>query len=136
MDHQLLALANASLILISGCALVLGRIFIARREIERHRAAMLTAVVFAALFLVVYIIRWVMFGSTPYQGTGVMRTVYFTVLIIHSIAAVVVIPMVLTVLKRARREAFTEHRALARWTFPVWLFVAISGWFIYWMLYH
>ncbi|RMF12187.1 MAG: DUF420 domain-containing protein [Candidatus Dadabacteria bacterium] len=133
---DMLPLANTLLIVISGIALVTGRIAIARRNVAIHRASMLTATVFAVLFLVVYVVRWAMFGSTPYTGQGAARTIYFGLLIIHSIAAVVVIPFVLGALKYARREAFDEHRKRARIAFPIWLFVAVSGWVIYWMLYH
>jgi putative membrane protein len=130
------ALFNTSLIVVSGVALVVGRIMIARKNIAGHKAAMLTASVFAFLFLVVYVIRWIAFGSTPFAGEGAVRTFYFGLLIAHSILAIVIIPFAVKTLYYAWRQDFEAHKPIARKTFAMWLTVAVSGWVIYWMLYH
>lgn len=128
------ALINTLQIVASGLALVVGRIAIARRNIPVHKASMLTATAFAALFLVTYVVRWGVWGSTPFQGQGGVRTFYFALLIVHSIIAVVVIPFVWGALKHARAGDFTAHKRRARVAFPLWLFSAASGWVIWWML--
>ncbi len=128
------ALINTLQIVASGLALVVGRIAIARRNITIHKTSMLTATVFAALFLVTYIVRWGVWGSTPFGGQGGVRTFYFALLVAHSIIAVVVIPYVWGALKHARAGHFEAHKHRARVAFPLWLFSATSGWVIWWML--
>jgi putative membrane protein len=130
-----LPMLNASLIVISGVFLVLGYAFIRRKRIELHRRSMLTATVFAALFLVVYLTRWALFDTRLFAGEGGVRVVYLVILISHTILATAVGPMVLVTLRRALRGDFTRHRGLARITAPVWAYVVISGWVVYWMLY-
>lgn len=132
---EIVVMLNTGMIVLSGLSLVAGRIFIARRQIERHRMAMLTATAFAGLFLVTYVTRWAIWGSTPFAGEGTVRSVYLGLLLIHSVAAVVIIPYVLAALKHARAGDFEQHRRRARVAFPLWLFVAISGWVVWWMLY-
>ena len=129
-------LFNTSLIVASGVALVAGRIFIARKNVPAHKWSMVTATSFAFAFLIVYVVRWVLYGSTPFTGSGWVRGVYFGVLIGHSILAVIIAPMVWVTLKRALAGNYVAHRRIARITFPTWLVVAASGWVIYWMLYH
>lgn len=132
----MLALLNTLLIVVSGAALIAGRVFIAKKNIKAHKRAMLTATAFAALFLVVYVARWASGGSTPFTGQGPIRTFYFALLIVHSILAVAVGPMALVAIRRGMADQRAAHKKIARLTFPIWLFVAVSGWAIYWMLYH
>ena len=127
---------NTTLIVISGIALLLGFFFIKRKNIEAHKRSMLTATAFAGMFLVVYVVRWYLLGSKPFDGEGTIRTFYYVLLTSHIILAIAIVPMVIVTLRRALKENFDKHKAIARFTFPVWLYVAISGWAVYWMLYH
>ncbi len=126
---------NTGLILVSGLAVVAGYLCIRTRRVDCHRRLMLTASAFAAAFLVVYGIRWALVGSKPFQGTGWLRAAYLAVLASHVVLAAVLAPLVLVTLRRALRGEFDAHRRLARRTLPVWLYVAASGWVVYWMLY-
>jgi putative membrane protein len=126
---------NTSLIVVSGLFLAIGYIFIRRKQVRRHRASMLTATVFAALFLVVYIARAMLFETKMFAGEGTIRVVYLIILISHTILATVVGPLVLIVLYRAFKGQFARHRKLARITVPIWAYVVVTGWVIYLMLY-
>ncbi len=125
---------NTSLIVISGFFLLLGYYFIRRKRVIPHRRAMLTATVFAALFLVVYVTRALLFETKFFAGEGWVRVVYLAILISHTILATLVGPFVLVTLYRALRGQYARHRRIARITFPMWLYVAITGWIIYLML--
>jgi len=126
---------NTSLILISGFFLVLGYFFIKhQRNIVLHRRSMLTATTFAALFLVVYVSRALLFETKLFAGEGWLRAVYLTILVVHTIVATLVGPFALVTLRRGLRSEYGKHRAIARVTFPMWLFVVVSGWVVYWML--
>jgi uncharacterized membrane protein YozB (DUF420 family) len=100
-----------------------------------HRAIMLTAFATSSLFLVSYLYYHAHVGSVHFRGTGWSRPVYFTILTSHTILAIVIVPMVLITLSRALRERFDQHRAIARWTFPLWLYVSVTGVVVYLMLY-
>lgn len=130
-----LAPVNAALNFTSACFLVAGFVFVKRRQLDAHRRCMLGAVSASALFLVFYLTRSALSGTHEFAGTGTARTVYLTVLFSHMILAVVVVPLVLRLLFLARKERFDEHRRLARWTFPVWLYVSVTGLIVYAMLY-
>ncbi len=127
---------NALLILISGIALLIGFFFIKRKNIQAHKKSMLTATLFAGLFLVVYVIRWASFGSKPFEGAGISRTIYLLVLVTHIILAIGIVPLVLVTLRQAFKNDFQKHKRIARITLPIWLYVALSGWAVYWMLYN
>jgi putative membrane protein len=126
---------NAALIVISGTFLVLGYVLIRRRRITWHRRSMLTATVFAALFLIVYVTRYVLFGSKIYPGDGVSRVVYFGILIPHIIIAIAIAPLAFVTIRRALGGRFGKHRQIARITVPLWIYTALSGWAVYMMLY-
>jgi putative membrane protein len=128
------ALLNTSLIVISGVFLLLGYYFIRQRQIELHKRSMLTATVFAALFLVVYVSRALLFETKVFAGEGLVRIIYLAILISHTILAILVGPFALVTLRRALRGEFSKHRQIARVTFPMWLYVVVTGWLIYWML--
>ena len=127
-------MVNTSLIVISGACLALGYIFIRRKRIAQHRAAMLAATTFAGLFLVVYVTRFFLYSPKLFAGEGAVRVAYLVILITHTILAVAVGPMALLTLRRALRGEYELHRRIARITLPVWLYVALSGWTIYAML--
>lgn len=126
---------NASLILISGAFLLLGYYFIRRKQVRYHHRSMLTAVVFAGLFLVVYVTRALLFETKLFAGEGFVRAIYLVVLISHVILAVAIVPFVAITLWRAFHADFTRHRRIARVTLPMWLYVVVTGWIVYWMLY-
>ncbi|MDQ7029428.1 MAG: DUF420 domain-containing protein [Ardenticatenia bacterium] len=126
---------TSGMILISGAALAAGWVAIKRRQPELHRRLMLVATLFAALFLVLYITRFFLLGAKPFEKGGWWRTLYFSILIPHSLLAIVVGPAALIAIRWALAGEFGRHRRLGRWLVPVWLFVAVSGWVIYWMLY-
>ena len=96
---------------------------------------MLTALGCSTLFLISYLIYHYHVGSVPFKGTGWLRPVYFTILITHTILATAVVPLASITLTRALRERFDAHRRIARWTFPIWLYVSVTGVIVYWMLY-
>ena len=131
---ELFAALNTGLIVVSGLCLTAGYLLIRRRRIVWHRRAMLTATVFAGLFLVVYITRYFLFAPKLFAGEGGTRVLYVAILISHTILATILGPLVLVTLWRALRGEFARHRRLARFTFPIWLYVAVTGWVIYAML--
>jgi uncharacterized membrane protein YozB (DUF420 family) len=108
---------------------------IKRGRMAAHRTLMLTAVATSSLFLASYLYYHAHVGSVPFQGQGWSRPVYFTILISHTILAAAIVPLVIITLIRALRESFDRHRAIARWTYPLWLYVSITGVVIYFMLY-
>lgn len=135
--EQILPLLNAGLILISGVFLLTGFYFIRRRRhVSYHKRCMITATVFAALFLVVYITRTVLFGGKPFGGSGWVRMLYLGILGSHMVLAALVGPIALVTIYLALKRDFRRHRRIARITLPTWLYVAITGWIVYWMLYH
>jgi len=128
---------NAILNATTGILIVSGFILIRRRRIAAHRACMIAAVICSSLFLISYLVYHVGFGAgvTRFTGTGWVRTAYHTILISHTILAVTVVPFVIVTLRRALRGEFVRHRRIARWTFPMWLYVSVTGVIVYLMLY-
>ena len=131
-----LPLFNAVLIGVSGVFLLTGFYFIRRKQVEYHRRCMLTATAFAALFLVVYVTRALLFETKLFAGEGAIRAAYLGILGSHMVLAVVVGPLVLATITLALRRNFRLHRRLARITLPMWLYVVATGWIIYLMLHH
>lgn len=127
---------NATLNASSAVLLLIGRWFIRRGKMAIHRAFMIAALVTSTIFLVCYLYYHAHVGSIHFQGQGWSRPLYFTILVSHTILAAVVVPMVVITLSRALRERFDRHRAIARWTFPVWMYVSVTGVIVYIMLYH
>src|SRR5215216_3907510 len=127
---------NAMLNATSAIFLLTGYIFIRRKNISAHRLCMLSAVSASVLFLICYLIYHYNVGATKFQGPDWARTVYFSILIPHTILAVTMVPFVIITVVRALRNQFDKHRRVARWTFPVWLFVSVTGVIVYFMLYH
>src|SRR6266852_9929705 len=126
---------NAALIVISGLFLIVGYACISTRRIAWHRRSMITASVFAALFLVVYVGRYLWLGSKIYPGDGVSKIIYFAILIPHIIIAIAIAPLAYVTLRRAFGRRFQKHRQIARITVPLWIYTAVSGWVVYLMLY-
>jgi putative membrane protein len=126
---------NAALIVISGIFLAVGYVCIRRRRIAWHQRSMITASIFAALFLVVYVTRYIVLGSKIFPGEGVSRILYLAILIPHTIIAIAVAPLAFVTLRRALAGRFGKHRQIARITLPLWIYVAVSGWTVYLMLY-
>lgn len=136
MSQSLLTTLSTSFIVASGLSLLVGWWLIRRRRIAAHRNTMLTATVLAGCFLVAYVTRWYLYGSKAFEGTGGWRVLYLSILAPHILLAIVVGPLALYLIYLAlRKKDFATHRRLARITLPIWLFVAASGWVIYWMLY-
>lgn len=127
---------NAALNATSAVLLTAGFVFIRRRRIGAHKACMLSAFATSTLFLVSYLYYHWQVGATPFEGVGWTRPVYFAILISHTVLAAAVVPLVLVTLYRALRERFDRHRAIARWTLPIWLYVSVTGVVVYLMLYH
>ncbi len=134
--EQILPLIDSVLIAISGISVVSGVILIKKKMVGYHKFAMLNATVFAALFLVIYVTRYLLYGSKLFVGEGWILWVYVAILASHVILSIVIIPMVLITLYRAFTRQFEKHRAIARYTVPIWLYVVVTGWIIYLMLYH
>ena len=119
----------------SAMLLVTGYLLIRRGRRDEHKLAMLGATGFSLAFLVSYVYYHVQVGSYPFSGTGGVRTLYFVILIPHTILAVANVPLVITTLRRGLGGRYAQHKSLARKTLPVWLYVSITGVIIYIMLY-
>jgi uncharacterized membrane protein YozB (DUF420 family) len=126
---------NASLNALATILLIYGYILIRAGKREKHKRVMLSAFGVSAIFLVCYLVYHFEVGSVPYQGQGWMRTVYFTILISHVILAAAVPVLTIVTLWRAFQERFDKHKRIAKITFPIWLYVSITGVLVYFMLY-
>lgn len=126
---------NASLNALSTVFLVAGWIMIRQRRRDAHRLCMLSAVGVSAAFLASYLVYHFNVGSVPFQKQGTIRLVYFTILITHVVLAAAIVPMILVSLSRALTARFDQHRRIARWTLPLWLYVSVTGVVVYVMLY-
>ena len=127
---------NASLNSASALFLISGYLLIRNKKVAAHKACMVSAVVASSLFLVSYLVYHYQVGSVPFKGTGWIRAVYFTILISHTALAALIVPLVLITLRRAVTGNFVRHKRIARWTFPLWLYVSVTGVIVYVMLYH
>jgi uncharacterized membrane protein YozB (DUF420 family) len=132
---MILPAVNAVLNSISALLLVLGFVFIKRKQIARHRACMLAAFGVSAVFLVCYLVHHAQVGSVPFKGTGLLRALYFAILIPHVLLAAAVLPLAITTISRGLKGNVAKHKPLARVTLPVWLFVSVTGVVVYLMLY-
>ncbi|MCA1591949.1 MAG: DUF420 domain-containing protein [Acidobacteria bacterium] len=135
MNDSVLPHLNAFLNAASGILLLSGFYFISRKRVAAHRACMIAALAVSSLFLVSYVVYHYNYGSVRFQGQGFLRPLYFTILITHVFLAVVIVPLVVLTLRLALRGEFVRHRRLARWTFPLWLYVSVTGVVVYVMLY-
>jgi uncharacterized membrane protein YozB (DUF420 family) len=126
---------NACLNATSAVLLATGYVLIRRGRRQAHKRVMLAALVSSALFLTSYLVYHAHVGSVRFRGEGPVRTVYFTILLTHTVLAVVIVPLVAMTLVPALRGRFDKHRRLARITLPLWAYVSVTGVVIYWMLY-
>jgi uncharacterized membrane protein YozB (DUF420 family) len=126
---------NASLNALCTVLLIVAYVHIRNGRIEQHRKTMLAAFATSVLFLISYVTYHAQVGSKPFPGTGLLRTVYFAILIPHVILAAGVVPLALVTLGRGLRRDDVRHRAIARWTLPIWMFVSVTGVIVYLMLY-
>ena len=126
---------NATLNATSAVLLSIGWILIKRGRWKQHRAVMIAAFCTSVLFLISYLTYHAQVGSVRFAKQGAIRSVYFTILLTHTVLAVVIVPMALTTLSRALAAKYDRHRAIARWTLPIWMYVSITGVIVYFMLY-
>lgn len=124
------AIVNGSVTLL----LIAGRIAIARNDRNLHKKIMITACILSVVFLLAYVLYHSTTASTPYGGEGAIRYVYFTILLSHILLAASLAPLVLITLVRGLKERFDKHRRIARITFPIWLYVSITGVIVYLMI--
>lgn len=134
-DYTILPTVNATLNAISGIFLLTGYVLIKRRHINAHRNAMLGAFASSTLFLISYLVYHAQAGSRPFTGQGVIRYVYFAILLSHIVLAVAILPMAISTLSRGLRGRYVEHKRIARKTFPAWMYVSVTGVIVYLMLY-
>ena len=132
--HDLPAV-NATLNAISGVLLVIGYLLIRARRFELHRRFMIAAFVASSLFLVCYVVYHAQVGSVRFTRQGFVRPLYFTILITHVSLAATVLPLAILTLSRGLQAKYTRHRAIARWTLPIWLYVSVTGVLVYVLLY-
>lgn len=135
-DYSVFPAINATLNGTSAVLLVTAHRMIQLKRVATHRALMLAAVGTSTLFLISYLYYHWHVGSVHFQGHGWSRPLYFSILISHTILAATIVPLVIVTLTWALRGRFDRHRAIARWTYPIWLYVSITGVVIYLMLYH
>ncbi|HLK18979.1 MAG TPA: DUF420 domain-containing protein [Bryobacteraceae bacterium] len=135
MDVHSLPAVNATLNGAAAVLLVTGYTLIRQRRIQAHKRVMLTAFGVSIAFLICYLVYHSQVGSVHYPKTGAIRAVYFTILITHTILAATVPVLAVITLRRALRGDFQNHRKIARWTLPIWLYVSVTGVIVYLMLY-
>jgi uncharacterized membrane protein YozB (DUF420 family) len=132
--HDLPAV-NASLNALSGVLLLCGYALIRQRQINLHRKVMITAFATSSLFLICYVVYHVQVGSVPFPRQGWVRTLYFTILITHVTLAATVPVLAIITLTRGLKGRYPQHRRIARWTFPIWMYVSVTGVLVYVLLY-
>ena len=133
---QLHPAINAALNLTCFCFLVAGRMAIARGDEELHRKRMIRAFTASTVFLISYLIRFATTGAHKYPGDGIDKTIYLIVLFSHMVLAVVLVPLVVRALQHAFAKRFANHKRVVQWTWPIWLYVSVTGVIVYLMLYH
>ena len=133
---SILPTVNAALNALSAILLVWGYTLIRRKHMDRHRKVMTTAFCTSCLFLVCYLVYHAQVGSVRFQKTGAIRTLYLSILATHTTLAAAVPVLAIITLRRGRAARYDRHRAIARWTLPIWLYVSVTGVVVYAMLYH
>ena len=119
----------------SGILLLVGYLLIRARRVEQHRRCMIAAFVASTLFLICYVVYHAQVGSVPFTRQGFVRPLYFTILVTHVTLAAAVPPLAIVTLSRGLKGRFATHRAIARWTLPIWLYVSVTGVLVYVLLY-
>ena len=135
MDLTFLPHLNALLNASSGALLAAGYYFIRRGRVTAHLRCMTAAVAVSLVFLTSYLVYHYNHGSTRFQGRGLVRPLYFSILLSHTVLAVVIVPLVIVTLRRAWRGDFGRHSRVARWTLPLWFYVSVTGVAVYLLLY-
>ena len=135
MTVQDLPAVNATLNAASGILLLAGYALIRARRVEQHRRCMIAAFATSTVFLVCYLVYHAQVGSVPFRRQGFVRPVYFTILVTHVILAAAVLPLAVVTLSRGLQARIPQHVRIARWTFPIWLYVSITGVLVYILLY-
>ena len=135
MEIQDLPALNAALNATAGVFISIGYLFVRQGHRTAHKRCMLAALATSTLFLVSYVVYHASTGSRPYQGEGLSRIVYFTILITHVVLAAAIVPLALVTANRGLRNRLGPHVRIARWTLPIWLYVSVTGVVIYLMLY-
>ena len=132
---------NALLNATSGIFLITGYFFIRRRKTSAHRRSMIAAFIASIIFLISYVLYhsllayYLGLGPTRFKGEGIIRPIYFFILISHTLLAITIVPFVIITLRRGLKANYDKHRKIARWTFPLWLYVSVTGVIVYLMLY-
>jgi uncharacterized membrane protein YozB (DUF420 family) len=129
------AALNATLNGTSAVLLTCGYAAIRARKIAVHKAFMIAAFLTSTAFLISYLAYHYRVGHVAFQGQGWIRPVYFTLLLTHTVLAIVIVPMIIVTLRRAWLEKFDKHRVIARWTLPLWMYVSVTGVIVYLMVY-
>ena len=132
--HDLPAV-NATLNALSGVLLLVGFALIRARRIELHRKFMIAAFAMSSLFLICYLVYHAQVGSVPFPRQGFVRPLYFTILITHVVLAATVPPLAIISMTRGLQGRYPQHRRIARWTFPIWMYVSVTGVLVYILLY-
>ena len=132
--HDLPAV-NACLNALSGVLLIAGYMMIRSRRIDQHRKLMIAAFGASSLFLVCYVIYHAQVGSVPFRRQGFVRLLYFAILVTHVTLAAAVPPLAIITLSRGLKARYAQHRRIARWTFPIWMYVSVTGVLVYVLLY-
>ena len=132
--HDLPAV-NATLNGTAAVLLTIGYVLIRRKKIQQHKRVMIAAFCVSIAFLICYLVYHAQVGSVHYPGTGALRAVYFTILISHTSLALTVPVLAIITLRRGLKRRDKKHRAIARWTLPIWLYVSVTGVVVYLMLY-
>ena len=135
IDYSTLPAVNATLNATSGVFLLTGYVLIKKRQINAHRNAMLAAFASSTLFLTSYLVYHYHAGSRPFPGAGAIRVVYFTILISHVLLAIAILPLAISTLTKGLRGQYSRHKRVAKWTFPLWMYVSVTGVVVYVMLY-
>ena len=138
MTSNDLPLINATLNGIAGCLLVAGLVLVKSGRKEAHRKTMLAAFATSCVFLVLYVYHkyWVVRGiHTPFRGPASLKGIYLGMLFSHVVLAIAVVPLALVSIHRGLHERFPEHRKIARWTWPIWMYVSVTGVLVYLVLY-
>ena len=132
--HDLPAV-NATLNALSGVLLLIGYVLIRRGRIQQHRSVMIAAFITSSLFLIFYLTYHAQVGSVRFTRQGFVRPLYFAILITHVTLAASVLPLAIVTLTRGLKGRYPRHRAIARWTFPIWMYVSVTGVLVYVLLY-
>jgi len=132
--HELPAI-NASLNALSGVLLLCGYTLMRRRRIQLHRAFMIAAFATSSLFLICYVVYHAQVGSVRFTRVGLVRSLYYTILVTHVTLAATVPPLAIITMSRGLNGRYPQHRRIARWTFPIWMYVSVTGVLVYVLLY-